>query len=411
MTTTTHAWPKVFCHVDADCFFASCERLRRPELKGYPICVLSSNDACVVAKTYDAKARGIKTGMPVWEARDILPQAVYLSADFAFYGTISEHMFMVFRRFSPYVEHYSIDEAFLDAGGLMTLHDSHQAFADDLRQTVQREVGVTVSVGVSMTRTLAKMASEFNKPNGTTILARDDIAAFLDRVELTDIPGIAQNRANTLQGLGITTARAFAEAPEALVRSVLGKIGVELRLELNGESVYPIETESPLPKSVVRSASLGEVTADRDIVHAHLTHHVTRLACELLAKKLVASKFAVFIRHKSFDAVGMEFRLKRPTDNFFAIMSLADQALEKLFRPGERYRGCGIVAMDIIREQEQPHDLFGEVVADRRKGSILQVMSEINRKYGNGAAVMLAALPVRRIRRELRFRYPMLYVD
>ena len=116
-----HDWPNAIAHVDADCFYASCELTRRPELIGKPLCILSSQDACVVAKTYDAKAAGIKTGMPVWEAKRLLPQATYLPADFRYYGLLSEKMFTILRRYSPDIEIYSIDEDFLDLNGLRLL--------------------------------------------------------------------------------------------------------------------------------------------------------------------------------------------------------------------------------------------------------------------------------------------------
>jgi len=164
-------WPNAIAHIDADCFFASCELVRRPELIGSPVCILSSQDACVIAKTYDAKAAGIKTGMPVWEAKKLMPHAVYLSADFHFYGLLSKKMFSILKRYAPDMEIYSIDEGFLDLNGTRDLwKKDYKGIAHDIRRSVQREVGITVSVGVSITRILAKMASEYNKPNGVTIV-------------------------------------------------------------------------------------------------------------------------------------------------------------------------------------------------------------------------------------------------
>lgn len=176
-------WPNAIAHIDADCFFASCELTRRPELIGTPVCILSSQDACIVAKTYDAKAIGIKTGMPVWEAKKLMPHATYIPADFRYYGLLSEKMFSILRRFSPDIEAYSIDEAFLDMNGLRSLwRKGFREIAHDIRRSVHEEVGITVSVGVSVTRTLAKMASEYNKPNGVTIVAGRVVDQFLERV-------------------------------------------------------------------------------------------------------------------------------------------------------------------------------------------------------------------------------------
>jgi DNA polymerase V len=141
-------WPNALAHVDADRFYAACERARHPELRKVPVCVLSSQNACVVAQTYDAKVRGIVTGMPVWEARRLLPEATYLPADFRHYGLISGQMFAILRRFSPEVEVYSIDKGFLGLKGLCSLwRTSYGGIADLIRETVKVEAGVTVSVG------------------------------------------------------------------------------------------------------------------------------------------------------------------------------------------------------------------------------------------------------------------------
>lgn len=135
----TRDWPTAIAHIDADCFYASCERLRRPDLATRPLCVMSSQDACIVAKTYDAKAAGITTGMPVWEAKKLLPQAVFLPADFRFYGLLSGKLFAILRRFSPVVEHYSIDEGFIDLDGLRSYwRMGYGDIGDTIRRTPPR---------------------------------------------------------------------------------------------------------------------------------------------------------------------------------------------------------------------------------------------------------------------------------
>ncbi|PJA31626.1 MAG: DNA polymerase IV, partial [Zetaproteobacteria bacterium CG_4_9_14_3_um_filter_53_7] len=200
-------WSNAIGHVDCDAFYASCEAVRHPELKGRPICVLSSQNAIVVAKSYAAKALGITTGMPVWEARKLAPQVVFLAADFRYYGQMSDKLFSILRRYSPDIEIYSIDEAFMDMNGIRMLwRKSFQQLADDIRLTVARETGLTVSVGISVTRTLAKMASESNKPNGSTILPGRRIADFLAELPVAAIPGIGRNRAALLYKFNIHTA-------------------------------------------------------------------------------------------------------------------------------------------------------------------------------------------------------------
>jgi len=294
-------WHNAVAHVDADAFYASCEAIRHPELKGRPICVLSNQNAFVVAKSYDAKAKGITTGMSVYDARKLVPEAAYLPPDFRYYGQISNKMFSILKRYSPDIEVYSIDEGFLDMNGIRMLwHQGYRQIADDIRESVKREIGITVSVGISNTKTLAKMASESNKPDGSTIVPGKRIDRFLADIPVEDVPGIGRSRMALLHKFRIRTAGEFAGTDECLIRKLLGRHGLTLWHELSGQPVLPVETEPPLPKSISRTASLGEITTDRRIIAAHLSRHTMRLISELVGKHLLAHRTSVFLTLKSF---------------------------------------------------------------------------------------------------------------
>ncbi len=388
-------WPNAIAHVDADCFFASCEQLRRPDLKGQPICVLSSQDACIVAKTYDAKAAGITTGMTVWDARKRMPDAIFISADFRYYGQMSDKLFAILRCFSPAVEEYSIDEAFLDMKGLRSFHrKSYQQMADELRATVQQEIGITVSIGISVTRTLAKMASEYNKPNGTTIVAGGRIHDFLQQVSVRDIPGIGGNREALLNKFNIHTAADFATAAEHHIQRLLGKAGTELWHELNGTSLYKVETEARLPKSVARTASMGQPTQDQAIIRAHLARHAMRLSKALMDKRLTARRLTVFLTLKSFDQQAVTTALPYPTADYFLLMAEANRAVDGLFDPGQIYRACGLIATDIAVRQAGNFDLFQQAERQREDKhlQLLEAVHRVNRKYGDNMLAMCGAL-------------------
>ncbi|MBK9162012.1 MAG: DNA polymerase IV [Nitrosomonadales bacterium] len=405
-------WPNAIAHVDADCFFASCEQLRRPDLKGRPVCVLSSQDACVVAKTYDAKAAGITTGMPVWDARKLLPEANYLSADFRYYGQISDKLFAILRRYSPVVEAYSIDEGFMDLNGLRSLYRKpYQAIADEIRNTIHHEVGVTVSVGISVTRTLAKMASEYNKPDGTTIVAGRRIHDFLRQVGVRDIPGIGGNRQALLNKFDIHTAADFVDMPEREIKRLLGKAGTDLWHELNGTPVYKIETEAGIPKSVARTASMGEVTQDKTTIHAHLLNHAMRLSRELITKRLTARQLTVFLTLKSFDKQAGTFELPYPSADYFLLAREAGEALDTLYDPDRFYRACGLIASGIGIRQSGDFDLFqmAEQQEEEKHLKLLETMHAINHKHGDNVLSICGAMQKRRAGGKMgRFAYPVL---
>ncbi len=391
--------------MDADCFFASCELTRRPDLKGQPVCVLSSQDACVVAKTYDAKAIGIKTGMPVWDAKKLMPEAHFLSADFYYYGLISEKMFSIFRRYSSDIEAYSIDEGFIDMNGIRSMwRKSYREIADHIRATVYNEVGITVSVGISTTRILAKIASEMNKPNGTTIIAGRRISNFLKDVPVGNIPGIGRNRKQLMLKFNIHTAYDFINTPVERIDYMLGKTGVDLWHELNGTPVFPLELHPPMPKTIARTASLGAVTTNKALIERHLTYHTTRVVTELVRQQLTTSLVSVFIRLKSFEAVGHKVRIT-PTNDYSNIIRIILSMFKHLFKHGEQYRACGVVASAIAPDTQQGN-LFTTSLQMNKQLTITKVMDDINTRFGSQvlapATICKAAVP------RVKFKYPLI---
>lgn len=386
-------WPNAIAHVDADCFYASCELARRPELRCKPVCVLSSHDACVVAKTYDARAAGITTGMPVWEARKRLPTAEYLSADFPYYGQMSERMFAILGRYSPEIEVYSIDEGFIGMNGLRSLwRKSFEEIATIIRDDIRGQLGITVSIGIGVTKTLAKIASDFNKPDGTTLVSGRQIATFLAQVKVRDIPGIGRNRDALLEKSGIRSALELTEMPQAAVKRLLGKHGVDLWHELRGIPMLPLELVPRLPKTIARTASMGEISDDRELLSAHLTRHTMRLALELVRKRYLAGRLTVFLTQKNFGNVSVDIRLPQPTGNYFMFSGPVRQALEALFQPGRQYRGCGVIASGIEADTGRSFDMFADIREDERQGRLLKAMDAINARYGSDTVRMMATM-------------------
>ncbi|MDX8402102.1 MAG: DNA polymerase IV [Mariprofundaceae bacterium] len=411
MKRLVHDWPHAVAHVDADCFYVACERTRRPDLAGRPLAVMSSQDACIVAKSYDAKARGIATGMAVWEARRLMPEILLLPADFHFYGLMSRKMFAVLARFSPEIERYSIDEGFLDMNGLRGLFRcGYRELADRMRRAVREEVGITVSIGISVNKLLAKMASESDKPDGSTVIPGRRIADFLARQSCADIPGIGARRAALLRKFGLHAALDFAHADMALVRRLLGKAGLDLWRELNGEVVFPLETDDTLPGSMARTASLGQRTKDRKSVERHLAHHAFRLAMDMTARGLRARRLRVMLRLGNFERVFAEIPMERETSNYQRIMRAAQRGLNELWRPEIEVSACGVIATHLSWAEQRQRALFADDARDARMLPLWQAVRRINRKYGSGTVQPAAAAGIRARPQAPRFRYPVLEI-
>ena len=231
-------------HLDADCFYVSAERVRDEFLLEKPVGVLGNQGACVIAKSYEMKAAGVKTGEPIWEALVKCPTGIYIKRDFRWYEVLSRLMLDVVRELSPRVEYYSIDEFFFQAvaDGRQTL----QELALAIRDRIWERVRVPVTVGIARTRTLAKLISDAAKPFGAlAVIDRDEEETLLAGRPVTEITGIAGRRAARLSPWGITTCLDLARADRRLVRSLLTATGEALWWELNGDAVQAIHTRRP----------------------------------------------------------------------------------------------------------------------------------------------------------------------
>ena len=256
-------------HVDADCFYVSAERVRFPHLKGLPVGVIGNHGACVIAKSYEAKAAGIKTGTPIWEARSLCPDAVYIKRDFRWYEAISRRMLELVKEISPRVEFYSIDESF---------YEVQEVDPTGLQSTILDRVGVPVSVGIAPTKTLAKLCSDCSKPFGVRVITTDDERReLIQGLPVTEICGIAGRAATKLEAHRIETCDQFAAADNRLIRKLLTVVGERLWYELRGEPVLPVQTSRADHKCIARGGSIGRATRDPSRVAAFVVRNVERV--------------------------------------------------------------------------------------------------------------------------------------
>jgi DNA polymerase V len=227
----------VIGHLDADCYYVSAERVRHPDLVGKPVGVLGNNGACVIAKSYEMKARGVKTGVPIWVARRHCPDGIYVKRDFRWYEVLSSEMLAIVGSFAENVEYYSIDEFFFRASPLTNKTDLPRT-ATAIRDHIKEVAGLPVTIGVARTRTLAKLFSDTAKPFGSVaVLDRDHERELLAKVPVTEISGIGGRRAARLLPYGVRTCLELADMDGRLVNRLLTKTGYEIWLELNGTPV------------------------------------------------------------------------------------------------------------------------------------------------------------------------------
>jgi nucleotidyltransferase/DNA polymerase involved in DNA repair len=378
-------------HLDADCFYVSAERVRDRFLLRKPVGVLGNQGACVIAKSYEMKKAGVKTGMPIWDALKLCPEGVYIKRDFRWYEVLSRCMLEVVRTFSPRVEYYSIDEFTFEAVPLRGL--SLQETAEAMREAIRRQVGVPATVGIGRTRTLAKLIADTAKPNGALAFTDPEAErALLDRLHVTEISGIADRRAARLEPYGITTCLDLAFAERRLVRHLLTRVGEALWYELNGETVLPLHTERPPHKMLSRGGSLGEATADPQRLLAWLTRNTERLVEELEFHVVWAGALSVAVSYRGGDGGFARAPLENPTDRFDLLLEAGRVALRRAWAPGKQVNRMHLLASDLRRPGYRQRGLFEPPEEQAR--AVAKLKREVNATVGRFALRSGATLPL-----------------
>jgi len=376
--------------VDCNNFYVSCERVFDPRLRDRPVVVLSNNDGCVVARSPEAKALGIAMGTPFFQIRDLVARRgiVVRSSNYTLYGDLSARIIAVLGRFTPHLEVYSIDEAFLDLGGMPA--DRLAECGRTIRRTVLRWTGIPVSIGIGPTKTLAKVANHLAKhapaAGGVWSLADPrDQAAALARLDVQDIWGIGARLATRLKRAGIATALQLREANPSHIRRLLGVVGERTALELRGLPCLALEELPPPAKSIIRSRSFGRPVERREELEEAVAVHATRAAEKLRQHQRVAGAMSVFVATSRFRASPYAnlatIPLDPPTDDSARLIHAALAALRPIFREGLAYQKAGVMLGGLQPRAGLTESLFARY--DRgRSERLMAVLDDVNHRLG-----------------------------
>ncbi|HEX5505031.1 MAG TPA: DNA polymerase IV [Thermomicrobiales bacterium] len=315
-------------HVDLDAFFASAEVRRDPALRGRPVVVGGALDGrgVVASATYEARARGVRSAMPMAEARRRCPDAVFLPGDFAYYRELSAGFRAILRDLSPVVEVASVDEAYLDASGLPG--GPPLALVTTLKRRLRADLGLTASVGLAPNKVLAKIASDLEKPNGAVLVGQGEGARFLAPLPVGRIPGVGPKAQARLAACGVRTIGELAAAPPAVLRDIFGRRGADLALLARGVDGRPLEPEAPA-RSVGHERTFAEDVADRAALRAALRDLCDRTAAQLRRGGLGGRIVALKLRHADFRTTGRQRALRAATDAPRTILATAEALLDE----------------------------------------------------------------------------------
>ena len=383
---------------DCNNFFASCERVFRPELEGHPVIVLSNNDGCVIARSNEAKALGIRMGHPYFQIRHLEKRygiAVF-SSNFNLYGDMSRRVIWTLRSMVPAAEVYSIDEAFLDLQGIGI--GQLEDLGHRISRTVRRNTGIPVSIGIAPTKTLAKIASKlckhYPKLQGACLMYRpQDIEKVLRKFPIEDVWGIGRKHRRMLQGAGIQTAWDFTQRPEAWVRGRMGVTGLRTWKELQGEACIDFESAPPAKQQITVSRSFAHELTEYEDIRTSVAAFTSMAAEKLRRQQSLCGELTVYIltnRHREELPQYFESETIRPimaTDDTLELVPLATQALQRIFRKGYGYKKAGITLSEISSRTGLQTDLFDPV--DRaRHARLMDVLDAANRTYGRNRIVV-----------------------
>ena len=393
---TISSFPQAIMHIDADAFFASCEQAIHPELKGRPV-ITGKERGIVAAASYEAKARGVQRGMRLFEVRKVCPDCIILPSDYETYSLFSVRMFEILRRFSPDVEEYSIDEAFVDLTGLRrSFHGSYESIAENMRKTIEAEMGITVSAGVSLSKVLAKIASKHNKPDGLTVIPGREIHVYLEKLPVEKVWGVGPNTTAFLKKYGIVTALQFARREQGWVERFLSKPYREIWHELNGRSVYPVVAETKDSyQSISKAKTFTPASTDKTFVFAQLSKNLENACIKARKYRLAAARLIIFLRKQDFTGEGVEIKLNKPSSYPLELFELLRSGFEQVFKPGELYRQTGVVLAGLVPGSAVQYSLFDDTIRIEKMSKIYASLDEISHKYGKHTVQHGASLPAR----------------
>jgi DNA polymerase V len=398
----------------ADCnnFFVSCERVFNPSLIGKPVVVLSNNDGCVISRSDEAKALGIKMGEPVFKIKDLAEKkgVISYSANFALYGDLSARIMNRLKSFAPSIEIYSIDEAFLNFDGMS--YEAIKATGEEIVRKIKRETGIPISLGISRTKTLAKVAAKLSKKypklNSLCLMDREeDIKKVLLKFPVEDIWGVGRAYSKMLKSNGINTASDFTSISQGWVKSKMGIVGLKSWRELNGEPCIEFEDRVSDKKQICTSRSFSEDIYEFEEICKAVATFTASSAEKLRRQKGVCREIIVFILTNRFKEQANQhyestlIPIENYTDSTFELVERACSGLKKIYKPGYGYKKAGVIITDICRKADITPSLFHE--RDRSKeSSVMTVMDEMNTRYGRHT-VFTATEGVEKIRANQNF--------
>ena len=393
---------KVFALIDCNAFYVSCERVFNPKLNNRPVVALSNNDGCIISRSKEAKALGIKMGVPLFKVKDIVEKekVAVLSSNYTLYADMSRRVMNIISSSSPYTEIYSIDEAFVE---LSSIPIDYESYAHQLRQTILQHTGIPVSIGIASTKTLAKVANHKAKKddslNGVCSLVNyNNIDQILELTEVGDVWGVGRRLSKKLINHGIHNAKLLKNCSDLWIRKMMSVNGLKTITELRGISCIPLEEYSMTRKSCCTTRSFGKLLTNLEDIEQAVTTFARRAAERIRSESLAASCVSVFVRTNPFDkksayySNGASRTLSHPTHDSITIIETALLLTKRIFKNNYQYKKAGVLLSGLCDESEIQETLFEKNY--NQNSDLMSAIDAINYRYGRDTLQMASECKV-----------------
>lgn len=395
----------MFALVDCNNFYASCERVFRPDLIGKPVVVLSNNDGCVIARSNEAKAVGVPMGAPAFEHEELFKKhnVHVFSANFALYGDMSQRVMNILSEYTPEIEIYSIDEAFLKLQGFEKFN--LQTYGQEMQRKVVKWTGISISVGIAPTKALAKVANRVakkfsDKTNSVYLIdSEEKRIKALKWLKIEDVWGIGRQHAKRLKAINVNTAFDFTQLNDLWVKKNLSIVGLRLKHDLQGIPTLDLEILQP-KKNIATTRSFEKNYTGFEQLNERVTTFAVSCAEKLRKQKSCCNSMMVFIhtnghRHDLPQySRNIVVKLPFPTNSSIELAKFANQALGKIFRKGFYYKKAGVIVMDFSQENQKQLKIFEN--SNAKHVPLMRAIDKINASFGQHK-IKLASQDLRKV--------------
>ncbi len=381
---------KIILHIDGDAFFASCEIAQNEALRGKPV-VTGQEKGMAIALSYAAKERGISRGMLIRDVRKLCPEAIILPGNYDLYKIYCHRMYAIVRRYAPVVEEYSVDECFADLSS--STFPQATDIAKKIKKDLEQDLGMSFSIGLAPTKTLAKVASKWVKPSGFTVIKQEEIQKFLEKIPISAVWGIGRSMSVEFQKEGIKNALEFTLHNKSWVEEHYSKPYQELWYELNGTSIHSVKEGSREKHQSIRATrTFHPISKDTSVLLSELSKNAEKACLKLRKNNLQSKTIYFFLKTQTFRYSGKEIIFDYPVSTPSEIMNEIEKIFPSLYKKGVEYRATGIVLHGIIPDHVHQSNLFNMNAETDKRSELYITVDTIFNKFGRNSIFITSSL-------------------